>query len=173
MAIEIYRIESQVLGAQMNAHAALLQDAVHSGASIGFLPPLDVITAVSYWHNVIAGMDEGSVAMVAAYDGQALLGSVQLGLEMRANGSHRAEVKKLMVHTTARRMGIGAALMKAAEDEARSMGRSLLVLDTRKGDASEALYRKLGYMEAGEIPRYARSASGELHTTVFFYKELA
>lgn len=157
----------------MMAYTALLQDAVESGASIGFLPPLDPFTAVTYWHEFTEDLDEGKAVLLAVYDGDALLGSVQLGLELRKNGLHRAEVKKLMVHTTAQRLGLGRALMEAAEQQARGIGRTLLVLDTRKGDLSEALYRKLGYVPAGEIPGYARSSTGELHTTVFFYKELA
>jgi acetyltransferase len=145
---------------------------VHNGASVGFLPPLNPIEALEYWDTVREAIIEGSRIMLAAYSGDELLGSVQLGLEMRANGSHRAEVMKLLVFTKARRRGLGAALMQAAESAARQLGRTLLVLDTRKGDASWQLYQKLGYAIAGEIPGYARSASGELHSTVFFYKAL-
>ena len=60
--------------------------------------------------------------------------------------------------------------MNAIEEEAASHGRSLLVLDTRRGDDAERLYRQLGYNEGGSIPGYARSATGELHETVFFWK---
>jgi len=62
--------------------------------------------------------------------------------------------------------------MASVEAAARAHGRSLLVLDTRKSDPSERLYRSLGYIEAGSIPRYARGAGGELHDTVLFYREL-
>ena len=47
-----------------------------------------------------------------------------------------------------------------------------LVLDTRQGDVAERLYLKQGYIRAGSIPQYARSADGTLHTTVFFYRLL-
>jgi len=173
MPFEIRSLDSAQLAAQMYPFVALLEDAVNDGASIGFLPPLDPITAVSYWHELSMEMEDGEVVLLAVYDGDNLLGSVQLALCTRANGAHRAEVNKLMVHTTARRMGLGTLLMTAVEDEARRQGRTLLVLDTRKGDASAVLYRGIGYAAAGEIPRYARSATGELHTTVLFWKELA
>jgi ribosomal protein S18 acetylase RimI-like enzyme len=62
--------------------------------------------------------------------------------------------------------------MRHAEEAARMRGRTLLVLDTRRGDTAEQLYSKLGYQKAGVIPRYARSASGELHDTVFMYREI-
>jgi acetyltransferase len=77
-----------------------------------------------------------------------------------------------MVHRRARRQGVGRALMLAAEAEARRLGRSTLVLDTRHGDPSEILYRSLGWERAGEIPRYARSADGTLHATAFYFKLL-
>lgn len=150
----------------------LLADAVHSGASVGFLPPLNPIEALEYWDTVREAILDGSRILIAAYDGDELLGSVQLNLEMRANGAHRAEIAKLLVMQRVRRRGVGKALMLAAEQAARQLGRTLLVLDTRKGDPSWQLYQKLGYVIAGEIPGYARSADGSLHTTVFFYKSL-
>jgi ribosomal protein S18 acetylase RimI-like enzyme len=101
-----------------------------------------------------------------------IVGSAQLDLALRANGLHRAEVAKVMVHRRARRHGLGRALMLAAEDEARRRGRTTLVLDTREGDPSEILYRSLGWRLAGTIPRYAKSADGTLHTTAFYFKLL-
>src|SRR5204863_8169810 len=89
--------------------------------------------------------------------GGALLGTAQLDLCTRPNGRHRAEVVKVIVHTKARRRGIGRALMLALEDEARRQGRGTLVLDTRRGDPAERLYAGVGYTLAGVIPAYARS----------------
>jgi len=101
-----------------------------------------------------------------------IIGTVQLHPSPKANSSHRAEVAKLIVHPAARGAGLGRALMQHAEAEARRLGRSLLVLDTRAGDVANHLYRSLGYAEAGRIPRYVRSANGALHETVIYYKEL-
>ena len=150
----------------------LLQDAVDSGASVGFLPPLTASQANRYWERVFAAVDEGSRVLLAARVNGRLIGAVQLDPSPMPNGSHRAEVMKLMVHRDARRRGIGRALMASVEDAARAAGRSLLVLDTRQGDPSEQLYSRVGYTPVGVIPQYARSASGELHSTVFFYKNL-
>jgi GNAT superfamily N-acetyltransferase len=68
------------------------------------------------------------------------VGAVQLDLAERPNALYRAEVMKLFVHRRARRQGIGRILMGAVELAAMEAGRSLLVLDTRKGDPSEQLY---------------------------------
>jgi ribosomal protein S18 acetylase RimI-like enzyme len=62
--------------------------------------------------------------------------------------------------------------MERVETAAIADNRTLIVLDTREGDPSNDLYRSLGYIEAGRIPHYARSATGTLDATVFYYKEL-
>lgn len=152
--------------------AALLRDAVDGGASVGFLPPLAQEEALAYWRRVQAALEDGGRKLLAAVDDGRLLGAVQLDLAGMPNGAHRAEVMKLFVYSAARRKGIGRMLMEAVERLAWAQGRSLLVLDTRRGDDAERLYRQLGYVEAGVIPRYARSASGRLEDTVLFYKEL-
>ena len=152
---------------------ALLQDVVDGGASVGFLPPLASDEAAAYWDSVATALQGGGRRLWIARDAaENIAGTAQLDLEQRANGNHRAEVMKLMVLRAARRQGLGRALMEAAETEARRLGRTTLVLDTRQGDPSETLYRAMGWQPAGAIPRYARSADGALHTTAFYYKLL-
>jgi GNAT superfamily N-acetyltransferase len=150
----------------------LLIDSVASGASIGFLPPLDADEAQSYWADAIEQIAGGGRRLLVARQDGVLVGTVQLALAEKPNARHRAEVQKLMVHTRARRQGIGQALMAAADEAARRAGCTLLVLDTRAGDPSEQLYFKHGYTRIGAIPQYARSANGELHATALFYKLL-
>lgn len=156
------------------ALAALLRDAVDGGASIGFLPPLGEAEAAAYWDGVAAALEEGSRVLLAARDAAGTVaGAAQLELATRPNARHRAEVAKVMVHRAWRRQGIGRALMLALEAHARRLGRTTLVLDTRQGDPSEALYRGCGWQHAGTIPAYARSASGALDGTALYYKLLA
>jgi acetyltransferase len=148
----------------------LLQDAVDSGASVGFLPPLSEAVASAYWVEALDDLSRDRRILLLALQSGAVVGTVQLALASQQNGQHRAEVQKLMVHTQARRHGIGEALMTAIEAEARAAGRTLLVLDTRRGDAAEELYLKQGYVRAGIIPQYAQSANGILDDTVIFYR---
>jgi ribosomal protein S18 acetylase RimI-like enzyme len=145
---------------------------VASGASVGFLPPLAEREAADYWRSVELAIATPDRILLVAQQAGTLLGSVQLDLATRANALHRAEVMKLMVHTRARRSGVGRALMRELEQHAAACARTLLVLDTRAGDVAENLYARLGYTRAGTIPRYARSANGELHATMFMYREL-
>ncbi|WP_373228584.1 GNAT family N-acetyltransferase [Cohnella sp.] len=144
----------------------LLIQVVEDGASIGFLPPLNFSETIRYWENVI---NPEVILFVAKINNQ-IVGSVQLHLCTKENGGHRAEIAKLMTHPNYRRNGIGRSLMQKAEERAKQEGRSLLVLDTREGDPSNFLYTSIGFIEAGRIPNYAKSASGELHATIYYYK---
>lgn len=151
---------------------AMLEDAVGGGASVGFLLPLADGELEAYWSGVIAAVRGGAKALLVARRGGRIVGSVQVAYEPRANGSHRAEIQKLLVLRAARRQGLGEALMRAAESAARARGRTLLVLDTREGDDGERLYERLGFQSAGVIPRYARSVEGHLEGSRFMYKIL-
>ena len=163
-------VTAEGIAAAMPELVEMLKDVVDGGASIGFLPPLDREEAATYWTSVANAVGRGDRVMLVARDETGILGSAQLDVESRPNGRHRAEVMKVMVTTCARRRGIGRALMVAIEDEARAHGRTTLVLDTRRGDPSEDLYTSLGWQLAGVIPKYARSATGALDPSAFYYK---
>jgi GNAT superfamily N-acetyltransferase len=151
----------------------VLIDAVDGGASVGFLPPLPHGEAAAYWDTVADAVRAGSRVLLVARDRQGgVAGTAQLSLEARANGRHRAEVTKVMVHRRARGRGIGGALLAALEQHAARLGRTTLVLDTRQGDPSERLYARAGWILAGTIPRYAESADGRLDASAFYYKLL-
>jgi GNAT superfamily N-acetyltransferase len=149
----------------------VLQDAVHGGASVGFLAPLAPETARQYWQDVFRALDTERLLWVAERDDQ-LLGTVQLQSCARDNGRHRAEVQKLLVRTQARGQGVAGSLMRAVELEARAQGLRLLVLDTLQGSPAEQVYGHLGWQRAGEVPDYAAAPDGELFPTVIFFKQL-
>ncbi|EJG0735690.1 GNAT family N-acetyltransferase [Vibrio parahaemolyticus] len=151
---------------------SLLTDCVESGASVGFLTPVDEQELELYWSSVEAELKSGTRKLFLAYDNEIVIGAVQLSLCSKPNGSHRGEVEKLMVHTEARGKGVSKKLMSLMESVACELGLSLLVLDTRLGDIASSLYRSIGYTEAGQIPQFARSSTGELEGTVYFFKIL-
>lgn len=146
----------------------LLIKTVEDGASIGFLLPIESIDALNYWTTVLSP----EVILLVAKSNNKIIGSIQLHLSSKQNGSHRAEIAKLMTHPNYRRRGIGRLLMQKAEEVAKSEDRSLIVLDTREGDPSNILYTSLGYIRAGRIPNYAKSVTGELTATIYYYKNI-
>lgn len=149
--------------------AELLVAVVDDGASVGFLPPMEMAEAERYWLEV-----PGPHVRLWVLEAEGRVeGTVQLQLSPKPNATHRAEVAKLLVHPGARRRGYGRRLMLRLETEARRLGRTLLVLDTREGDPSNDLYLSLGYQVCGRVPRYARSADGTLDASLFYYKELS
>lgn len=149
--------------------ADVLVACVNEGASLGFHAPLDRETAKRWW----AGFPRAGVALLVAERDGRVVGTAQLHDAESANGAHRGEVAKLLVHPHWRRQGIARALMHHLEAEARTAGKTLLVLDTREGDASNDVYQSLGYQQGGRIPDWARDASGTLSATIFWYKTLA
>ncbi len=167
----IDRLTLPVGDADLRALAGLLVDAVESGASVSFLPPLSHEDAEAWWRTAVEAIERDAIFFVAR-DDEGLVGTVQLHPASAPNQPHRAEVKKLLVHRRARRGGVGARLMKAIESAARRAEFTLLTLDTRRGDAAENFYRELGWTAAGIIPGYALNADGTAHDNVFFYKEL-
>ena len=152
--------------------ALVLVDCVDGGASVHFMHPLPLRDAEAFFQGVAGQVARGeAVLFVARIDGR-LLGTVQLGLDTPPNQPHRADVKKMLVHRDARRQGVGAALLAAAEDRAAELGRSLLVLDTVLGAEGERLYTRGGWSRVGVIPDYALLPEGGLCSTVYFYKRV-
>lgn len=152
---------------------ALLIQNVADGASIGFHAPLSDADAEQYWRGVQSAVRRGERVLLVAYeDERTLIGSGQLGLESRVNGRHRAELQKLIVAPSARRRGVARALMQALEAAAMAAERTLLVLDTREGDAAADLYHALGWHFVGRVPGYVLEEDGSTSATLIFCKSL-
>ncbi|MBD0711972.1 GNAT family N-acetyltransferase [Streptomyces sp. CBMA291] len=153
--------------------AALLVDAVDDGASVGFLAPLDTATAASWWRGAADEAAEGSreVWVAPGPDGS-LAGVVTLVRGGTANGRHRGEVSRLLVHRSARGRGLARTLLAAAEAHATATGLTLLVLDTRTDSPAERLYQGTGWTAAGTIPDFAADPTGVLRATTLYYKRL-
>src|SRR5215213_6976014 len=159
------RLVESLTDQQIDELADLLVAVVAQGASVGYLPPLSSDEAREYWR----GVTKPSIRLLIAERDDLIVGTAQLELAMKFNGQHRAEVNKVLVHPGCQRQGIGRRLMTEIETIARAEGRTLLHLDTREGDSSNDVYRALGWVEAGRIPLFARSAIGTLDGTVLYY----
>lgn len=156
----------RALDSDRPALARLLIDVVAAGASVSFVHPVDPAAAERFW------AEPHPLLFVAEHDG-AVVGCVELKPAWQPNAQHRAEVVKLLVSPRAQRGGVGRALMARCEAEARALGRTLLVLDTRAGDPSNHFYRALGWTEAGGIPRYCRGdGPGGFAANVIWFKEI-
>jgi GNAT superfamily N-acetyltransferase len=156
----------------IGALAGVLIDCVEGGASVSFMHPLDRARAEQFWRRVAAGVADGTRALLVAEDARGICGTVQLSFDLPENQPHRADLSKMLVHRRARRQGVGAALVRAAEATARECGRTLIVLDAvTDGDAAR-LYARLGWVRVGDIPNYALMPDGTPCSTTVFYREL-
>ena len=163
----------QIIGdGEIQALSGVLIDCVEGGASVGFMQPLSRAKANAFWLGVAAAVAHGERLLLAAQDAAgAIWGTVQIVFAPFENQPHRADIAKMLVHRQARRHGIGAALLVAAERAALAAGKTLLVLDTASSDA-ERLYAKLGWQPCGVIPGFALLPGGGLCDTKFFYRAL-
>ena len=85
---------------------------------------------------------------------------------------HRGEIAKMMTRVSHRGRGIASALLGEAERLAVAHGRTLLVLDTATDGGASALYERMGFVFAGEIPDYALKPHGGLTGTRLYFKRV-
>jgi GNAT superfamily N-acetyltransferase len=153
--------------------AALLVDAVDNGAGVNFMAGFTLAEAEAYWSHQIAGLAGGDRAWVVAEEEGMLAGTVMCVFAPQPNQPFRADISKMLVHSSRRNRGIGGMLMTAIEAEAMTAGKTLLVLDTTAGGAGDRLYRRMGWTAFGTAPGYAYAPDGRLDDATFFCKQLA
>ena len=150
----------------------VLIDCVEGGASVSFMLPMTRAKAEAFWRRTAASAARGERVVLAAEDAAGeIVGTAQIILEQPENQPHRGDLAKMLVHRRARRRGVGAALLVAAERSALDAGKTLLVLDTASDDA-ERLYGRNGWHPCGQVPGYALLPDGRPCATTFFYKFL-
>jgi len=171
--VEISVLAAPVSETDLGQLATVLADCVEGGASVSFMSPFSYQQALVFFQKVATSVACGDTVLLAARLDGRIVGTVQLGLDTPPNQPHRADLKKMLVHRSARGRGIGASLMTRVEEEARKLGRWLLVLDTVPGENGYRLYVRSGWTQSGIIPDYAMFPDGRLCDTALFWKRLA
>ena len=170
-AIEIRHLKT-IGEREIQGLSEVLIDCVEGGASVSFLLPMSRAKADAFWRHTSASVARGERVVLAAEDAAGtIVGTVQIILAQPENQPHRGDLAKMLVHRRVRRLGIGAALLVAAERSARSAGKTLLVLDTASDDA-ERLYVRQGWQRCGQVPNYALWPDGTPCATTFYFKFL-
>ncbi|MBS0188054.1 MAG: GNAT family N-acetyltransferase [Planctomycetes bacterium] len=163
----------RLTSSEIHGLAEVLFDCVRGGASVGFMAPFALEQAESFFAKVASDVEAGRRAILVAKDGQGICGTVQLILDLPDNQPHRADLVKMLVHSRARRRGLGEALMRGAENLALDCRRTLLVLDAVTGGDAARLYARLGWTRVGDVPGFALYPDGRFCGTTYFYKDLA
>ncbi len=154
------------------ALSTLLVETVAGGGSVSFMHPLPFTDAEAFWKDSLASTARGERIVLGAFDGDALIGTVTLLLDLPPNQPHRAEIAKMMTRVSHRNRGAATALMHTAEQLAIERGRTLLVLDTAVDEGASGLYEKLGFQLTGIIPDYALKPHGGLTGTMIYWKRI-
>ena len=170
--VDIVSLTAPLSDRALDELAEVLADCVAGGASVNFMSPFPHEDALAFFRKVGTAVASGDILLLAARIEGKIVGTVQLGLDVPPNQRHRAEIKKMLVHRSARGRGIGAALMARVEEEARTRGRWLLVLDTVPGESGHRLYLRAGWQQSGTVPDYALFPDGRLCDTAIMWKRL-
>jgi len=170
-AVRIRRLQA-IGDREIQGLSDVLIDCVEGGASVSFMLPMSRAKAETFWRSAAAGVARGERVVLSAEDETgSIVGTVQVILAQPENQPHRGDLAKMLVHRRARRRGVGAALLVAAERSALDAGKTLLVLDTASDDA-ERLYARQGWQRCGQIPNYALLPDGTPCATTYFFKSL-
>ena len=170
-AFQVRRLET-LSSREFGGLCDVLIDCVEGGASVSFMHPMTLAKAAEFWREVATSMARGErVLLIAEDEHGAIIGTAQAVWATPENQPHRADVAKMLVHRRARRLGVGAAILEAAERAAADAGKTLLVLDTASADA-ERLYERRGWQRVGAIPCFALWPDGTPCDTVVYYKRL-
>jgi acetyltransferase len=170
--IRVDELDSAAVEAHLDALAQLLLDAHASGMALGLAAPLSAEGARAAYVAAAARLAPGERVLLAAFDGEELVGAVQLDRAEASNGRHRAEVSRLVVRADRRGAGIGRALLETVVEAARSLDLRLLWLSTHEGTDADRIYERLGWTRAGVIPDYAELPTGELAANAFYFLRL-
>jgi ribosomal protein S18 acetylase RimI-like enzyme len=166
--VRIEQLTDQVGDAVLDGLAEVLVDCVAGGASVGFLAGFDHDQARAFWRTALATPD--ALTWLAREDGGRIVGAVRLVLAGYPNAAHRAEVSKLLVHRSARGLGVATALLAEVDAAARRLGRTVLHLDTETDSPAQRLYQRLGWEPFGVMRDHAALPDGTLAPTTFMVK---
>ena len=150
----------------------MLIETVAHGGSVSFMHPLSQQDAEQFWTNALSAAERDERVILGAFDGEALIGTVTLLLDLPPNQPHRAEIAKMMTRVSHRHRGIATALLREAEQLAIARSRWLLVLDTAEDEGAAGIYERMGFQLTGVIPDYALKPHGGLTGTLIYWKRL-
>ncbi|MBK6800807.1 GNAT family N-acetyltransferase [Novosphingobium sp.] len=109
-----------------------------------------------------------SYGLAAAHGGEPAPGEAAAGFYLSRHGYEEAELLLIAVDPAQRGKGIGGALLTRFAAEARERGAQRLLLEMRRGNPAETLYRRFGFEQIGQRPNYYRTPDGSRIDAVTF-----
>lgn len=90
------------------------------------------------------------------------------GFYLSRTGFNEEELLLFAIDPAWRRRGLGHALLQQFAKAARNRGALRLLLEMRRGNPAEALYRGFGFEPIGERPNYYRMINGQTIDAITF-----
>jgi ribosomal-protein-alanine N-acetyltransferase len=93
------------------------------------------------------------------------------GFFLSRHGFEEEELLLLAVDPAFRRKGLATRLLDRLANDARERGAQRLLLEMRRGNPAEALYRAHGFKPIGERPKYYRTPGGDRLDAITFCRD--
>lgn len=106
--------------------------------------------------------------LIAADGNEPAPGEVAAGFFMSRTVYDEEELLLIAIAPQYRRLGLGRTLLARFADTAGERGAERLLLEMRRGNPAEALYRSAGFTPIGLRPNYYRMPNGERIDAITF-----
>ena len=90
------------------------------------------------------------------------------GFSLSRYGFEEEELLLFAITPACRRRGLGLALLDRFAQAAQARGAHRLLLEMRRGNPAEFLYRRFGFQPIGERPNYYRGPDGQTLDAITF-----
>ena len=104
-------------------------------------------------------------------DGEMSRDGTAVGFSLSRHGFGEEELLLFAIDPAHRKKGLGKRLLEYFADSARSRKAERLILEMRRGNPAERLYRTFGFKPIGERPKYYRTPDGNRIDAITFSYE--
>jgi GNAT superfamily N-acetyltransferase len=147
-------------------------DVSNAGGAVGFAPPVTFEDVEPLAHKTFGRVKAGDDHLVVAFSGEVPVGFLFLERRPGKLFRHWATIKRLQVHPSQQRRGIGAELLEAAHAFARDLGLEDLHLTVRGATGTETFYERHGYELKARLPNVIRVAPDDTRDELYMIKKL-
>ncbi len=110
--------------------------------------------------------------LLAGIDGEDPADEAAIGFSLSRHGFEEEELLLFAVLPDHRGKGVGTRLLARFAETANRRGAKQLLLEMRRGNPAERLYRGFGFVQIGERPKYYRQGNGERIDALTFSRPL-
>ena len=110
--------------------------------------------------------------LIDAAGNQPPSGASAAGFFLSRAGFDEEELLLLAVLPECRRRSLGERLLTMLEEDAAHRGARRLLLEMRRGNPAESLYRRFGFVAIGQRPNYYRLRDGRSLDAITFARDM-